>query len=221
MFQFFHSFNYDPFLDFIDSVVVHQGILAPFFFLLIEEAGVPLPIPGDIFVAFMGYQVSKGSISYGFAFLLLLIAVLIGSTILYYISLHYGHRIVLKYGKYIHLDEKKLVLVEEKFRKYGPWVIIIGRHIPGFRVAITVFSGVSRIKYTTFIASTFVSVIVWIPINLALGQRLGPKSVHLLHAHPLYYVVGAVPLLISILTIIYFHLKRREKQSKKSKSSGK
>jgi membrane protein DedA with SNARE-associated domain len=215
MFSFFQSFNYDPLIDFIDSIIEHQGILAPILFLIIEESGVPLPIPGDIVIAYTGYQVSKGAISYSVAFMLLLMAVLLGSSILYYLSSHYGQKIVLKFGEYIDLDEKKLLIVEEKFRKYGPLVIIIGRHIPGFRIPITVFSGMSHIKYRTFILSTFISVIIWIPVNLSLGQQLGPKTVHLLHGHPEYYLVGAIPFLIACVSYILFRIRRKRAKVQK------
>ena len=127
--------------------------------------------------------------------------------ILYYLSSWYGQIIVLNFGKYIHFDGKKLTTVEEKFRKYGAWVIIFRRHISGFRIPIMVFSGMSGVSYKTFIVSTFISVIFWILFYLSVGQQFGAKIVRLLHGHNGYFVLLLIPFLIfigSILKVVYF-----------------
>lgn len=189
--------------------LTHQGAYALLVLLLIEEAGIPLPIPGDVVIAYTGYEVSRGNIPYIGAFLLLLIAVLIGSSILYYLSARFGQKIVLTFGRYIHLNEKKLLTVEEKFRKYGPWVIIFGRHVPGFRIPITVFAGMSKISYKTFIISTFISVIFWIPFYLALGQQLGPKTMQLLRGYNKYFLIALIPFIVFIGSLIYLSCNRK------------
>ena len=197
----------DPLSDWLGTFVIHNGIFAPMLLLLLEEAGVPLPIPGDMYVAYTGYLVSKGAISYLLAFVLLLLSVLLGASILFYLSSRYGQIIVLKFGKYIHLDERKLATVEEKFRKFGVWVIIFGRHTPGFRIPITVFSGMSGISYKKFISSTFISVIFWILFYLSVGQHLGKSIFTLLHGHHNYYLLLFIPFIIFIGSIAYIRVK--------------
>lgn len=189
--------------DWIVALLHQQAYLPPFLLITAEEAGVPLPVPGDVVITYIGYQVSKGVLPYAVAFVLLLLAVLVGSSILYYLSSRYGQRIVLQFGKYLHVDAQKLLTVEEKFKRYGPWVIILGRHIPGFRIPITIFAGMSSISYRTFILSTFVSVIFWIALYLAIGKSLGAKTVSLLHAHRGYYLFVLVPIVIVLLYVLY------------------
>lgn len=213
--NFFESYQLEPFTDLVEAFLIHQGTYAPLLLLLLEEAGVPLPVPGDVVVAYTGYEVSRGNIPYIAAFLMLLIAVLIGSSILYYLSARFGQQIVLRFGHYIHLNEKKLLVVEEKFRKYGVWVIIFGRHIPGFRIPITVFAGMSDMTYKTFIGSTFISVIFWIPFYLAVGQSLGPKTMQLLKGHQQYFMIALIPFFIFIGSLLYA-LFNRKKESQTS-----
>ena len=210
-FPFFELNQIDPFTDWLGAFIVNNGIFAPMLALLLEEAGVPLPIPGDIDIAYAGYLVSKGAISYALAFALLLLSVVIGASILYYLSAVYGQAIVLKFGKYLHLNEKKLLTVEGKFRKYGVWVIIFGRHIPGFRIPITIFSGMSEVRYRTFILSTFVSVVFWILFYLSLGQRLGPRILKLLHGHHGYFILLIIPLIILTGFILYLRFMPKRK----------
>jgi membrane protein DedA with SNARE-associated domain len=216
VFSLFESSYFEPLTDLFEPLLVNQAILAPFVLLLIEEAGVPLPIPGDIVIAYTGYNVAMGKIPFSIAFLGFMFSILLGSSILYYLSSRFGQKLVLKFGRFLHLDEKKLETVEKKFKKYGPFVIIFGRHIPGFRVPITVFSGMSKITYKPFIISTFISVVIWIPFYLSVGARLGPKATTLLHGHLEYYLFAAIPLIIIVAAVLAPRFTHRSKETKSS-----
>lgn len=204
----------ESFEAFFTSVFNIKGVFAPIFLLTAEESGLPLPIPGDIIIAYIGYKVSTGDIPYYLAFLLILLSVMTGSSILYFLSYRWGPTLILKLGKYIHLDEKKIITVEEKFRKYGPWVIIFGRHVPGFRIAITVFAGISKIKYSTFISSTFISVVFWIAFYLYLGARLGARTRGLLRGSFVHMLPFFITLLLIIGLIFFLHYHYKKNNSK-------
>lgn len=188
------------------SMLRRSGIAAPFILLAGEEAGVPLPIPGDILIAYVGYRASTGVVSFPVAFGALLAAVLVGSSFLYYVSSRWGVMLVERLGRYLHVSEERLASAERRFQAHGAWFIIIGRHIPGLRIPITIFCGVSGVRYPLFLASTVVSVVFWIAFWLIVGTRLGRKTVHLLQGArwytvliPLGIVLGAV-LVVRIVT---------------------
>jgi len=213
--NFFENSRVDIWADWFKQLSLHQAPLAPVFLLLLEEAGIPLPIPGDVYLAFMGYQVSQGKIPYLVAFLMILFSVLVGSSILYFISKRWGNQIILRVGKYIHLNEHKVLIVEKYFKRYGILVIIFGRHIPGFRVPVTFFAGISGVPYTTFILSTFISVVFWIALYLSIGEKLGKKVLHLFHTNPYAYLLFSIPFLIFIVSMLYVRFKNRNKKIEK------
>lgn len=191
----------DIYEDIIVRFLVHQIYLAPIILLILEEVGVPLPF-ADIVIAYTGYQVAVGRIPYFVAFVILLISDLVGATILYLLASKYGKLIVNKFGKYIDLDMTKLDSFEGKFRKYGPIAIIIGRHVYGFKVPITLFSGISKMRYLTFAISVIISDSFWIPIYLSIGRRLGPKTIrlfHIYHVNHWYYLLVLIPIVLAIL----------------------
>jgi membrane protein DedA with SNARE-associated domain len=216
LFPYFQNPQIEALEDTIRTFVVHQAVIAPFILLFIEESGIPLPIPGDVYLAFTGYQVSKGTVPYWGAFLMLLIAVLAGSSILYFISAKWGTLLVDRLGIYLHLNQKKLAEVEKDFKKYGVFLIIFGRHIPGFRIPITVFSGISGVPYPTFIMSTFISVVFWIAFYLALGERVGKNVMKHFHATPAYFLLISIPFLFFIGSIVYVKLNDAKKNKGKS-----
>ncbi len=194
---------FDSFKEWVMSLIREQPLLGPSVLLLIEEIGVPLPIPGDVYIAYAGYQVSKGTILYIPTLLVLLSSVLLGSSILYYISYRYGESLVLRFGKFIHLNERKLKFIEHKFRKFGPLVIIIGRHIPGFRIPVTVFSGISKVSYKTFILSEFISVFIWIVVFLKVGEQLGRKTLTLFHSNYGLLFILLIPIVLTAVTFFF------------------
>lgn len=200
------SFIEDSFENLLNHFLLTSSLL-----LLIEEGGIPLPIPGDVIISYIGYQASLGKISYISAFLALLFSILIGASFLYFLSYRYGEIILLKLGRFIDLDEEKLEKIEKWFKKYGIWVIIFGRHIPGFRIAITIFSGISKVSYPTFIVGTLISSIAWIGFFLFIGAKLGSKSVGLLHNHQGFFLLLIVP---SILFFLILAFLRKGKSAK-------
>jgi membrane protein DedA with SNARE-associated domain len=206
--------SFDNFQDFIATFLVHQTFLAPIILLVLEEMGIPLPF-ADIVIAYTGYQVAVGRIPYISAYIILLIADVAGATILYLLARRYGKFIINKFGKYIDLDMHKLDSFEGFFRKYGPIAVIIGRHVYGFKVPITLFSGISKMRYLTFLFSVIISDSFWIPFYLQIGRKLGPKTVRLFHVYHVnhwYYLLLLLPLLFAVLP---FFLMRKGKQAKK------
>ena len=211
--NFLESPYFDLGADWIELLFAHQGIYAPLLLLVIEEMGVPLPIPGDFVIAYTGYQISKGTISYPIAYIILLVSILIGSSILFLISARYGQPLVLKFGRYIHLNEQSLKTVEKQFSKYGSWVIIFGRHLPWIRVPITVFAGMSGISYKKFLTCTFISAVLWIPLFLYLGQRLGIQTIQIFRHHPWYSIISSFTFLLIISLIFRILIKNNEKKT--------
>lgn len=200
--------------DWITYLMVHKSIITPALLIILDEAGIPLPVPGDFTTIYMGYQVSKGEISYAAAFLFPVSMALVGSSLLYFLARRYGERLIHRFGKHLNLDEKRLKNLEKQFDKWGAWVIIFGRHVPGIRIPITIFAGLSGISYIKFLLSTFVSSAAGVAVYLWIGQKLGPRTIRLLHGHPRYYLVTFIPITLTILLFLYMHHRSRNGSGK-------
>jgi len=199
---------FDHLQEIILGFITHQTFLAPVILLFLEEAGIPLPT-ADFVIAFTGYHVSLGDLTFSQAFIILLIADLLGASLLYYLCSNYGLKLINKLSKYVNLDLDKLDIVAKKFKKYGPLVIILGRHVPGFRIPITIFSGLSHMTYRTFIGSTFISVFFWMWFYLSLGERLGPKTVELLQKHEAFGLLFLLPILFFLTPFFFLRSKKK------------
>ncbi len=177
--------------------VYHLGIRGLRTFL-IEESGIPLPAPGDVFVMYVGVHIPRNLIAFLAAWLGLILVVALGATNLYFISRRFGTRLVhSQFAEYVHLNPERLARAEQWFKRYGVLAIIFGRHIPGFRVPITVASGVFGVPYRVFVPSVAVSTAIWAGVMLTLGVTLGPRLAVLLNAHGwVYFIWGAIVLVL-------------------------
>lgn len=149
----------------------HQ-FTALFFLVLIEEAGIPIPIPGDTLVMLAGARRHE-TLGYDVTILALSsVAVFIGSSILYYITRRKGRPLLEKYGKYIRLNERRLEMLERWFVKRGRIAIIVGRLIPGLRIPTTIMAGLADVPYSVYAPTAAVAAIVWSLFYFWLGVAL-------------------------------------------------
>lgn len=161
----------------LHEIVLHKAV-AVFSVIALEEMGVPLPLPGDLFIAFAGHIVARGTLNPVSAFVAIVGGAVVGSSVLFFIARRYGQPFIRRYGPYMHIKPGRLQRVERAFQRWGPLVIIVGRHVPGFRMVISVFAGVLGIRWPVFVGSVAISASIWAVIFLSLGaqldRRLGP-----------------------------------------------
>ena len=160
-------------LTHIGSLVVgllnRFGAAACLALLYTEESGIPLPVPGDFYVAFIGRLYGHSLSTLLAAWLGIIAVVVAGSTNLYWIARRWGPAIL----RVVHLNERRLEKARVWFDRWGVWAIIFGRHIPGFRIAITVIAATMGVPYRVFVPSVAVSTAIWAAVGLWLGATVG------------------------------------------------
>lgn len=167
------------------------GVPGALALLYIEESGVPLPIPGDAYVVFLGSLAGGSALKWIAAWLAVIAVVVGGSSNLYLISRRWGHRLLEhRLAGFLHLDRGRLEQVEGWLGRWGAIAIIFGRHVPGFRIPVTVLSGMFEVPYRVFAPSVAVSTAIWAGVWLWLGQRYGRAALHLISGHPWLYAVA-------------------------------
>jgi membrane protein DedA with SNARE-associated domain len=202
------------YIELIEVLIQRQSVLAPLLLLLIEEAGVPILIPGDGILAYTGYNIQTAhQSSLWVAFGVAMLAVAVGSSILFFLSRRYGQQFIQKLGKFIFLKDRHLDHAERWFKKYGFWTIVIGRHIPGMRIPITIFAAISGVRYRTFILSTLASMILWIWFYLSIGHRYG-SSLQQLLSQSTGITIGVLVGLFSLVIGLHVYGAYRQKHGK-------
>ena len=153
-------------LDFVERF----SYLGLFLILFAEEGGIPLPIPGDIFIATVA---ALPKTNYLALVATVTAATLCGSTILFTLARFFGHKLILKFGKYIKLTPEKIKKIEGWFEKHGGKTIVIGRLIPGLRIVTPAIAGIFEVSYRTFWLYTAIAAFIWANIYFLIGRFFG------------------------------------------------
>lgn len=143
---------------------------ALFLLLLIEEAGVPLPVPGDTLVALAGTRHHQTIPYIAGALATSSLAVFLGSSFLYTIMRRGGRPLLNRYGRFLLLKPERMRRVELWMNRHGPIAIVWGRLIPGLRIPTSVVAGLSDIPYRVYAPANAISALVWSAVYFWLGM---------------------------------------------------
>jgi membrane protein DedA with SNARE-associated domain len=193
----------------IRNVLRQYGYLVGFALIYIEESGLPLFIPGDAFLLYVGHRLPRNAPVFLFAWLGFVVAVTFGATNLYLLSRRYGrHLLEHRFAAILHLTPERLNQAEQSFRRWGAWALIFGRHIPGLRVPLTVAAGVLKLPYRVFALSVAVSSAAWAGVFLALGAVFGNSIERSIRSSPWIYLIGLIVVVGGLVAIALFRSRR-------------
>jgi membrane protein DedA with SNARE-associated domain len=184
------------------SFIGRFGPAASLVLLYLEESGIALPVPGDVYVAYLGH-IAGSPIRWVAAWIGVVLAVIGGASNLYLVSRRWGRKLTYgRLGAAVHLTPHRLETAERWFARWGPLAIIFGRHIPGFRIPITVGVGIFRVPYRTFLACVAVSTGIWAAIWLWLGAHFGARIGHFMGVHRWTYALIALVILAIVASAL-------------------
>jgi len=149
----------------------------------------------------------------------------LGSVVSYGVSRSLGRVVVIRWGKYFLLSEKKLEKAEHWMRRYEAGGIFFARLLPGIRHLISIPAGLIRMPFGMFSLMTIVGSFAWCWVLAWLGvqaQKVQPNLiedpealVHFIKGQAHWIVLG-----IAALAALYFLvLKLTAKAEKKSEES--
>ena len=180
---------------------------AIFLWLLIEETGFPLPLPGDLAMLLAGYRVAQGKMDPIWALVLLEAATLLGGSVLYWLGARGGRPLLQRYGRYVRLDRAKLDRAEAWLQRRQTVAIAVGRVTPGLRNVTILAAGVFGVPYRTFLPAFALGSFVYILVFFSLGMWVGPQALETIGAvrisMRLLVTTGLFVALGAFLTVMY------------------
>lgn len=158
-------------LDWISNLG-YPGIL-----ILMALESACMPVPSEIVMPFAGYLVWEGSTTMSFWGVVLVgsLGCTVGSIIAYAAGFYAGRPLILRYGRYILLREKHLVMAEKWFAKYGDKATFIARLLPVIRTVISLPAGIAKMDFKKFVFFSFIGSVPWNLMLTYVGFWLGPN----------------------------------------------
>jgi len=180
-----------------------------FFFAFVEN--VFPPSPSDLVVVIGGSLVSTGVISFILTLLLTTIGSVVGFMILFYFGSTVDRKVVHS-GKYKYIPVDAIDKVELWFKKYGYYVILANRFLPGTRSVISFFAGMSMMDAKKTILLAIISAFVWNAIIIYFGYIFG-NNVSVVDKYLSTYsnIAIAISIGVALVLVIKFILSKKKK----------
>lgn len=130
------------------------------------------PIPGDTITAFGALLVGLGKLKFSWVYFSTTLGSLLGFLSLFWFGRYLGRRFFIQ-KNYRFIKTKDILKAEAWFARYGYFLIVGNRFLPGLRSVISVVGGILRLKWSLTILLALVSSALWNLIWLILGFELG------------------------------------------------
>jgi membrane protein DedA with SNARE-associated domain len=157
--------------DWVRDVVTSSGYPGLAALILIENLFPP--IPSELILPLAGFYVGKGDLNFILAVLAATAGAVAGALIIYAIARFGGRRVLLRYGRILRIREKDLDRADDWFDRYGWWIVLGGRLIPGARSLVSIPAGLSEMPVGRFLALTTLGSAIWNTALVGAGWALG------------------------------------------------
>jgi membrane protein DedA with SNARE-associated domain len=159
----------------LEQFLANYGYFAIFLLMFVEEAGLPLPLPNEVALMYVGYLAYQGKLDANIAGLVATLGAAAGSAVLYTIARRGGRPLIHRFGRFIHVTDARIDQAERWVARYGAISIPVARLTPGLRIATTIVAGVLRVSYRIVIISVVGVSLVWSYFWVHLGRALGDR----------------------------------------------
>ena len=181
------------------NLVAQYGYLAVLVFVGFESTGIPLPGETTLVAAAL-YAGATHNLNIFGVVLAAAVGAILGDNLGYLIGHWGGYRLLLRYGRYIRLSEKRIKIARYLFLRYGGEVVFFGRFTAILRTYAAFLAGTTRMPWRRFLIFNAAGGIVWAAIYgsgaYLLGtqiERVGEElQIVLVAAGVVALVVGAI-----------------------------
>lgn len=156
----------------LTNLLATWGYWAVLVFVMIESTGIPFPGETMLLVA-AGYAGASHRLGIALVIVAAAAGAIIGDNLGFWVGREGGFRLLLRYGKYIRLDERKLKLGQYMFMKHGGKVVFFGRFVAVLRAWAAFLAGTNRMPWPRFLVANAAGGILWALIFGLLGYIVG------------------------------------------------
>ena len=186
--------------------VAHYGYVAIFSLLVLGIIG--LPIPDETLLLFVGYLIFRGDLRPVPSLLSAVLGSLCGITLSYAVGRTFGLYLIRRYGRYVHITDRRMEQVLSWFHSLGRWALTFGYYVPGVRHLTAYVAGASRLELPIFALFAYSGGIVWSASFIGLGYALGQRWSQIGEGIQLRVALTAG--VAFVLVIVYLRYRRRE-----------
>lgn len=180
-------------------------------FLLMAVESTVFPLPSEVVVPPAAYWAQQGHLSFWGVVLASTFGSWFGSSLSYAFAAWVGRPVILKYGKYFFVPEKKWLLAEGWILRYSAVGVFFARLLPVVRHLVSLPAGAAKMNFRTFSLMTLLGSFTWSVVLAWFGAKvLGGEPrlmqdpdalVHVLKAKLVWIVAAAALMLVAYVAV--------------------
>lgn len=196
-------------LTYIGSLDTTYIYLVLFFFAFIEN--VFPPSPSDVVVVIGASLIASTGIDFLPVLLITSLGSALGFILMYYVGFYLSEHI-LRRGKLKIISPDALEKTDRWFAKYGYWLILANRFMPGTRSVISFFSGVHELHVGKTFTNALISATLWNAGIIFMGMQLGNNVEKIDYYLTTYsHIVVGITIVVAIVAILKYFISRKKK----------
>jgi membrane protein DedA with SNARE-associated domain len=201
-------------LDFT-GLVAHWGYLAVFVMVAVESLGIPLPGETALILAagFAGAGATAGGgphLAIAGVIVAGVAGAIIGDNIGYAIGWWGGYRLLVRYGRYVHLEQSKVKVARYVFRRHGGKVVFFGRWVSILRTYAAFLAGTSRMRWPEFVLYNAAGGALWVTAWSLAAWALGTQLSHFSTPADIGFGIAGAIAVVSVILLVRRQARRLE-----------
>ncbi len=151
--------------------LVHDwGYLGVFTLMAIEST--VFPLPSEVVLPPAAYWAAQGRMHFWGVVAAGTMGSWTGSAISYFVARTLGRPLILRFGRYVFVPEKKWIMAEQWIQRYGGPGIFFARLLPVVRHLVSLPAGAARMSFRVFTTMTLLGSFSWTLVLTWFGARV-------------------------------------------------
>ncbi|AGK59744.1 hypothetical protein HYPDE_40378 [Hyphomicrobium denitrificans 1NES1] len=173
----------------------------------LESMGIPVPGETTLIAASL-YAGTTHHLNIWFVIAAAAAGAILGDNIGFWVGREVGYRLLLRYGRYVRLNERRIKLGQYLFQRHGGKVVFFGRFVAVLRALAAFLAGANRMNWPRFLVFNAGGGILWATLYGVGAYYLGQTVEHL--AKPIGIAVGVIAAIVILVSLVL--LRRHEAQ---------
>jgi membrane protein DedA with SNARE-associated domain len=189
------------------DLIQAYGLWALFIVVTLESMGVPMPGETALVTTAL-YAGSTHQIDIISVVLVAATGAIIGDNIGYLIGRSIQLRLLVRYGRYIRLDQARLKVGQYLFRRHGGKIVFFGRFVAFLRTFAAVLAGANRMPWPHFLLMNALGGLCWASIFGGGAYLFGEQITRVVG--PVSFLLLVVAIGLVAAGIVFFRRHERE-----------
>ncbi len=191
-------------------------------FALMAIESTVFPLPSEVVIPPAAYLATQGHMHFWGVVAAATLGSWAGSALSYWVARAVGRPLLIRYGRYVFVPEKKWLLAERWINRYSAAGIFFARLLPVVRHLVSLPAGAARMRFRVFTLMTLLGSLLWSTVLAWFGARVlgerkdlleNPNALVLVLKEKLHWFLAAALVMLALYVLVEILGRRLRRQA--------